>query len=207
MKFPVCGKWPDGNEKDNKMRTLKMLSSWCYRVVNLPVLIASLVIFVLFMVLVLPNMAGQLTDMTGIAVSPDTSFVYSTKDLYAMAEAYGEEGRAYYVYSRFTFDLIWPAVYLFFLMATITYLFRFLSPEKPLRLVNLLPFAGVFLDLLENSAASLVMYRYPLPSPFAAFMAPVFTLLKWIFIGLSFVALISGLIVTVVCLCKKSQNN
>jgi len=172
---------------------LKMLSSWCYRVVTLPVLIAALVLFILFMILVLPNMAGQLTDMTGVAVSPDTSFIYSAKDLYAMAEAYGEEGRAYYICSRFTFDLIWPAVYLFFLMATITYLFRFLSPENPLRLVNLLPFAGAFFDLLENSAASLVIYRYPLTSSFAAWLAPVFTFFKWIFIGLSFFALILGL--------------
>lgn len=174
------------------MRTLNKLSSWCYRVVTLPVLVAALVLFALFMILVLPNMAGQLTALTGVGISPDTSFIYSAKDLYAMAEAYGEEGRSYYIYSRFTFDLAWPAVYLLFFAATITYLYRFIPSGNPLRLVNLLPFAGTLFDLLENSAASLVMYRYPISSGFIASLTPVFTFLKWFFIGLSFIALLMG---------------
>jgi len=58
-------------------------------------------------------MAGGLAELTGTDVSPDTSVFYSAGELYGMAESYGEEGRAYYIYSRFTFDLIWPAAYLF----------------------------------------------------------------------------------------------
>lgn len=188
------------------MRIFNNLSSWCYRIVSLPVLIISLALFIVFIVFVLPAMAARLADLTGIAVSPDTSFIYSAKDLYAMAETYGESGRAYYIYSRFTFDLIWPAVYLLFFVTTITYLYRLLIPEMPLRLVNLLPFGGVFFDLLENSAASIVMCRYPLPAPFAAVTAPVFTFLKWIFIGFSIIALVSGLIVGLFRLCKKRQS-
>ncbi len=153
----------------------------------------AVAVFALFMVIVLPNMAGRLTALTGVNVSPDTSLVYAASDLYAMAEAYGSAGRAYYIYSRFTFDLAWPAVYLFFLAALITRLFRFLDPHDPRRLVNLLPFIAVIFDLLENSAASLVMFRYPLASPLAASLAPVFTFIKWVFIGLSFVALVIGL--------------
>jgi hypothetical protein len=153
----------------------------------------TVAVFALFMVMVLPNMAGRLTDITGVSVSPDTSLIYSAKDLYAMAEAYGSTGRAYYIYSRFTFDLAWPAVYLLFLVSLITSLFHFLNPNDPRRLVNLLPFIAIIFDLLENSAASLVMFRYPLASPLAASLAPVFTFLKWVFIGLSFIVLLIGL--------------
>lgn len=170
------------------------LSSWCYRVVALPVVIAAVVVFAFFIMVVLPQMAGQLSASSGVDISPDTSFIYTARDLYAMAEAYGLEGRAYYIYSRFTFDLIWPAAYLFFLAATITYLFRFLPGKSPWRLVNLLPFAGTLFDLFENSAASLVMFRYPVETAVLAHLAPLFTFLKWLFIALSFVVLVAGLV-------------
>lgn len=171
----------------------KSLSAWYYRVVTKRFLLMVLAVFALFMVMVLPNMAGRLTGLTGVSVSPDISLVYSAKDLYAMAEAYGSAGRAYYIYSRFTFDLAWPAVYLLFLATMITRLFRFLDPNDPRRLVNLLPFIAVIFDLLENSAVSLVMFRYPLASPLAASLAPVFSFLKWVFIGFSFIVLLIGL--------------
>lgn len=179
------------------MKYLVEISEWCYRVIKLPVLIAAVLIFILFMVLVLPVMAGQLEGITGVSVSPDTSFYYSAEDLYIMAELYGEEGRAYYIYSRFTFDIVWPAVYLAFLVTSITFIFRYLPPGNPYRLVNLLPFLGAFFDLLENSAASLVMYRYPLSTPVIASIAPLFTTLKWVFIFLSFTALAAGLLILI----------
>ena len=179
------------------MKLLVKLSSWCYRVTTLPVVVAAVVIFAFFMVVVLPQMSGQLQAVSGVDISPDTSFIYTSRDLYAMAEDYGKEGRSYYIYSRFTFDLIWPAAYLFFLAAAITYLFRVLPEKSAWRLVNLLPFAGALFDLFENSAASLVMYRYPAETALIAHLAPLFTFLKWLFIGLSFAALAAGILITI----------
>lgn len=179
------------------MKLLSNLSAWCYRVVTLPVLVFALILFILFMVLVLPSMAGRLAGLTGAAVSPDTSFIYSAGDLYTMAEAYGEIGRSYYVYQRFTFDLAWPAVYLLFYVTVITSLFQGLPGGHLLRLVNLLPFGGALFDLLENSSAALVMYRYPRLSPVAANLAPLFTAAKWILIGASSAAVIVGIFVAI----------
>jgi len=175
------------------MNFLKKLSAWCYRVTGPFVLTVSVFVFALFMALVLPAMAGVLTEVTGVEKSPDTSLVYSAADLYAMAEAYGAEGRAYYIYTRFTFDIAWPLAYLFFLAASLSYLYRPLVNKKQTwSPVNLLPFAAAFFDFLENSGASLVMYRYPAPTPFIARLTPVFTFLKWLFIGASFAALVLG---------------
>lgn len=173
---------------------LKRFSGWCYRVVSTPVIAGSLAVFILFMLFVLPKMAGRLSEMTGVSVSPDTSFIYSAADLYAMAEAYGAEGRAYYIYQRFTFDLIWPLAYLLFFLALITLLYRHLPAASSLRRVNLLPFAGVLFDLLENSGAAYLMYRYPEPVPFLAALVPVFTFLKWLMIGLSSLAILIGIV-------------
>jgi len=75
------------------MKLLVKLSSWCYRVTTLPVVVAAVLIFVFFMAVILPQMSGQLAAITGVDVTPDTSFIYTARDLYAMAEAYGPDGR------------------------------------------------------------------------------------------------------------------
>ncbi len=170
------------------------LSSWFYRVSGLPLLLVAALVFIFFMLLVLPNMAGQLGDITGVDVSPDTSFIYSSADLYEMAEAYGEEGRAYYIYSRFTFDVAWPLAYMFFLVVTTSYLYRDYPLRTNWKLVNLLPLGGGLFDFLENSAASIVMYRYPLETPVVADIASVFTFIKWLTVFLSFAVLVIGLL-------------
>lgn len=177
------------------MNLLSNLSAWCYRVVTPLILLFALILFALFMAFVLPSMAGRLADLTGAAESPDTSLIYSAGDLYAMAEAYGETGRSYYVYQRFTFDLVWPAVYLLFYVAVITTLFRVLPGGHLLRLVNLLPFGGALFDLLENIAAAFVMYRYPRVSPVAANLAPLFTSTKWVLIAASSLAVVVGIFI------------
>ncbi|HSW34986.1 MAG TPA: hypothetical protein VLH18_00080 [Candidatus Limnocylindrales bacterium] len=169
------------------------LSEWLYRGVSTPVTVTAVIIFTLFILLVLPNMVGRLAEVAGVGVSPDTSFIYSAADLYAMTEAYGEVGRTYYIYQRFTLDLIWPLVYLFFFAALITFLYRRLPQQSWWRLLNLLPFAGVLFDLLENSAASMVMYRYPLPTPVIVQLTPIFTLAKWVTISLNFGAVLAGI--------------
>ncbi len=161
--------------------------------VSPPVLVSAVTLFLLFMIFVLPVMSGRLSALTGYTVSPDTSFIYSPAELVAMAEAYGPEGRAYYVFSRFTFDLAWPAVYLFFMTSLTTYLLRHLPVSSSWRMLNLLPLAGALFDLLENGAASTVMLLYPYVPLLAAALAPIFTFLKWVTIGLSFAVILVGL--------------
>ena len=184
---------------------LSRFSNYLYSSINKYVLIAAVVIFILFMILVLPDMAGRLAAMTGVEKSPDTSFIYSADDLYTMAHSYGEQGRAYYIYQRFTFDLIWPVVYLFFFTALITSLFEQFPANSSLRMVNLLPLGGAFFDLLENSGASIVMYRYPLSSPVLSAVVPFFTFLKWIFIALGTVAVLYGIIVSLCFIAKSAK--
>ncbi len=112
-----------------------------------------------------------------------------------MAEDYGAEGRAAYIYARFTFDLIFPLAYLFFLTTSISWLLsRGLTETPRWRLLNLFPLAGAVFDYLENISTSLVLGRYPAQTPVIDVMAPVFTLVKWFFVNGSFVLLILGLL-------------
>ncbi|MCO6450851.1 MAG: hypothetical protein J5I90_08720 [Caldilineales bacterium] len=163
------------------------------------VTLTGLIIFLLFGALVLPRQAAIAEQTSGGAGSPDTSYFYSASDLYDMAEAYGEAGRAAYVRSRFTFDAIFPLVYTLFLVTSVSWVYgRAFLPGSVWRLANLIPILAMLFDFLENCSASLVMWRYPDPTPIIVHLAPLFTALKWLFVSGSFVALLAGLVVLLV---------
>ena len=165
------------------------LSDWVVRLSKGRIVLIALVTFLLFTALVLPRQALAAERSAGGAGSPDTSFFYSAQDLYQMAGAYGQQGRAAYVRARFTFDLIWPLVYTFFLATTISWLLRGASTSLLHRL-NLVPIFGALFDYLENISTSLVMLRYPQPTATVDRLAPFLTLSKWILVFCSFVLLI-----------------
>jgi len=174
---------------------MNRLSDWLYRVSSGRIALLSTLIFVVFTAVVLPMQSEQAALTSGHIGSPDTSFFYSTDDLYEMAEAYGEAGRSAYVRARFTFDIVWPIVYTLFLITTISWtLQRAFAPQTWLRKLNLAPLIGALFDYLENISAALVMARYPSQTPVVDSLAPVFTLLKWIFISGSFVFLLIGIV-------------
>jgi hypothetical protein len=121
------------------------------------------------------------------------SFLYSREELYETAEAYGEAGRKAYVRSRFTFDVIWPVVYTLFLTTAISWVYaRAFAPHSRWQLTNPAPLVGALLDYMENISTSIVMLRYPDQTAVIDALAPVFTLVKWVFVGGSFTLLLIG---------------
>jgi hypothetical protein len=56
---------------------------------------------------------------------------------------------------------------------------------------------GALFDILENLSTSLVMLRYPAQMAVVDLLAPVFTALKWGFLGVSFLLLIAGIVVAI----------
>ena len=173
---------------------LKRLSTLLRSFSTGPVTLLALIIFLLFTTLVLPVQAAQADEVSNGAASPDTSFFYSPNDLYQMAETYSPDGRAAYIRARWTFDVIWPMVYTFFLVTSISWtMARAFPVESRWQYANLAPVLGAFLDYFENISTSLVMARFPLPTPVVDFLAPFFTLLKWVFVNGSFVLLLIGL--------------
>lgn len=160
--------------------------------------LAALLIFLLFTALVLPGQAAGTGERTAAARQPDTSLFYTPGELYGMAEAFGPDGQQAYIQARFTFDVAWPLVYGFFLVTAISWLaghaFR---PGSTWRLLNLAPVLGVLFDYLENLSTSLVMARYPAQTPIVDLLAGPFTLVKWVFVGGSFVVLVAVMIAAV----------
>jgi hypothetical protein len=153
--------------------------------------LSALAGFLLFTALVLPNQSAKADLETGNVGSPDTTFFYSSDDLYNFAEAYGEEGRAAYVRARGTFDVIWPLVYTIFLATGISWLSaRAFPPRSRWHLLNLVPVLAMFFDFLENGCTSMVMLRYPQLSPLATGLAPPVSMIKWALVMGSFVLLL-----------------
>lgn len=172
------------------MNTLRRISQFLHKCSRGWVALVATAIFVAFMVVVLPAQSAESAAVSGTSETPDTMLYYPAAELYRVAEALGETGRAHYIRARFTFDVIWPAVYFAFLVTTISWLAqRGFPPGSRWRMVNLLPVAGVIFDFVENIATSLVIARYPAPTPVVAELAGVFTLLKWVGVGGSFVML------------------
>ena len=171
---------------------VKQLSDRLRRFSTGGVALASLLIFLLFASLVLPAQATRAEQETGSTESPDTSFFYTSADLYRLAEAYGEQGRQAYVWARFTFDLVWPLVYTLFLVTAIGWASRAFAAGSPWRLANLVPLLGALFDYLENLAASAVMLRYPAQTAGVDLLAPAFTALKWVLLAASFALLTGG---------------
>ena len=155
----------------------------------------GLVVFLVFTATVLPSQAQTAAEFSNGADSPDSSFFYTPADLYESAEAFGETGRTAYIRARWTFDVIWPLVYTVFLVTAISWVFKkAISTDSQFQLVNLIPIVGMKFDFLENIAATIVMARFPQASPVAAFLAPIFTPIKWLFVNGSFVVLLVGLV-------------
>lgn len=177
---------------------MRQLSDFFRRVSTGWVVILAVVLMVLFMIVVLPDQARKAEEASGGNGSPDTSLVYTPQELLDLAASYGEAGRQAYLYARWTFDLAFPLVYGFFFITTLSWLFaRGFKPGSRWQLANLVPLIAVVFDLLENTATSIVMARFPQPASLAAWLAPLFTLVKWIFVYASFGLLLIGLIAAV----------
>jgi hypothetical protein len=174
----------------------RQLSGWLSKVSTGWVALAALVGFLLFTALVLPNQAARSEAETGDVGSPDMSLFYSPERLYQLADAYGAEGRQAYIRARFTFDVIWPLVYVVFLSTAISWVYgKAFEAGSWWQRMNLAPVLGALFDYVENLSTSLVMWRYPDRTAVVDVLAPVFTLVKWILVGGSFGLLLIGVAV------------
>jgi hypothetical protein len=153
----------------------------------------GLIVFVGFLVVVLPQQAASGAGYTERAAAPDTRFWYSADDLYAAADAWGPAGRAAYVTARVSFDVIWPLAYGFFLLTALGWLgARLLPAASPWRALAWLPVLVVALDFAENACTAIVMTRYPERTAVLADLAGVFTAGKWATLSVAFALLLGS---------------
>jgi len=161
--------------------------------------IATLV-FVFFILGVLPAEAVRLASVTNVSGSPDTSFIYGPSEFYAWASGYGEAGRDYYIRSRFGFDLIWPLAYGAFLFTGIR-----TSGLKNRFVLAYVPIVSVLFDYTENVLASFLMGLYPTQINALVYVTSSATFVKWVTLSVSFVVLMFGFAKLIYTRVKRSQ--
>jgi hypothetical protein len=167
---------------------MKRISTWLRKISASWLMAGTLLIMVAFMAFVLPGQSAAANQVSENAGSPDLSFIYTPADLTRMASDYGAQGRQAYIKARWTFDLVFPLVYVSFLAVGISWFINRLEPlPAAIRLTNLVPILGGIFDLLENTGSSLSMALYPSQPAIWLILASVATPVKWIMVSASFI--------------------
>ena len=170
-------------------------------------ILASWFVFVFFMVVILPAVSMATVEQ-GLTESIDTNFSFDPAAIYRIVEAYGPSGRAYYIWQRWTFDLIWPLVYGLPLFSTlnrfIPKLFRFRN------VIVFLPLFATILDYLENVTFTVLVSLFPTEIPLLAVVGVTISAFKWFALGTSMMIVsilpIIGLLSLLRKLLKKSSS-
>ncbi len=171
------------------MKHLNAFSEAIYRKFNLKVMMVAVVIFLLFSATIFPLAMYAQEKAAGTTAMPDTLLFVSADEYFDLAESYGEAGRSAYIWLRFTFDLAWPAVYGFVLIAGLS-CFAGASKHGWVKRLNLLPILGVLFDLAENILAVVYIARFPAETAWAVALLPYITAAKWAVLGLSLLAVL-----------------
>ena len=179
---------------------ISRISLGLYRVCNGWVAALATLIFFVFSGTWLPSQGKAADVYTNGFPAPDTTFTYYTAaDLQTWFAGYGATGRADYVQARYTFDLAWPLVYTFFLVAVLSWLRpKVTGQTSRWRMLNALPLLVLACDYIENIMGGILANSFPASNPLLANTMAFFTLTKWVFITVAFVAVaVTGILALV----------
>jgi hypothetical protein len=158
-------------------------------------ILALLALEVLFNAIILPNAQAILETASGGTGPIDLQFFYTPEKAYTMVAAYGDAGRATYRTIELTIDILYPIVYTLFFSLLITWLFqRGFAADSKLQRLNVVPFGALLFDLLENTSIVAMLSLYPSTPTILAWLATIFTMLKWGFAGASILLVVAGLV-------------
>lgn len=171
-------------------RLIARLSQWATRR-NVLLLLA---VYLLIVAVILPAAQTRIEAASGGVGPLDLVPYYGADQAYSMIEAYGPEGRPFYLLIELTVDIIYPVIYSLFFSLTILYFLNRQAAGRPglLRLA-LLPFAGLICDFVENAGIVTMLLAYPAQLSLVGTLTGIVTTLKWIFAVLSILSLLYAL--------------
>ena len=150
---------------------------------------------IFFNAVILPGQQAKIESGSGGMGPIDLQLFYTPDKVYGMIEAYSPEVRASYRLFEMTGDIIYPIVYTLFFALAITWLFqRGFASTSNMQRYNVVPFGAWLFDLLENICIVTMLSIYPSTPSALAWISAIFTLVKWLFAGVSIVLLLLGLI-------------
>ncbi len=153
---------------------------------------------IFFMGFIMPLIGGLMKDGTGTQQPLDLQFFSTPQKMYALNQSYGEFGRAFYRNVELTVDILYPIIYTLAFGLLISWLFqRGLKPGSKWNLLNTVPVGAWLFDLLENLGIVTLLSQFPSQPIIVAWLTTLFTMIKWIFAGVSILLIIIGLVMAV----------
>jgi len=121
----------------------------------------------------------------------DLMFGFSPEQAYTIISAYGDDGRSGAIITTAIADSIYPFVYAGLLAMAISWFMNGIPFKNPKwQYLNLLPFAALVFDFVENAGIITMLAGYPEQFVNIARMASVAGMVKWTFVGVSLLALV-----------------
>ncbi len=133
----------------------------------------------------------------------DLYLSYSPDQVYEYLGALGAKGRAAYARMELTTDLLFPVVYsLALTVALLIGARRMLPPNSRLQHLRFFPLLIVIADWCENLCLAVVTHAYPDRLDTLATAASLFTSLKWTFLVLVVMTLVTVAALAIIRQCR-----
>ena len=153
---------------------------------------------IFFNAVIMPGQQAKIEAGSGGVGPIDLQLFYTPEKVYGMIEAYSPEVRTSYRLFEMTGDILYPIVYTLFFSLTITWLFqRGFASNSNMQKYNVVPFGALVIDLLENTGIITMLSVYPSTPALLAWASAVFTLVKWLFAGITLVLILIGLVMAI----------
>jgi hypothetical protein len=147
--------------------------------------------FVGFVVVTIPILQAA---PGGSIVSLDAQFYYTQEKAFSTVASYGDAGR-FWIRIYLTWDIVNPILYTLAFSLLISWLFqRGFKKGSKLQKLNVLPVGAGLFDLLENICIVTLLIVYPTKPVVVAWLSTVCTMSKMVFLGMSTLLVLIGLI-------------
>lgn len=121
----------------------------------------------------------------------DLLFGFSPEQAYAIISAYGEAGRSGAIITTAIADSIYPFVYAGLLALAISWFLNSIAlKNQKWQYLNLLPFAALVFDFIENAGIIAMLGSFPRQMDVVARIASAAGMLKWTLVVISIIALV-----------------
>lgn len=165
-------------------------SNWISSKANGKVVLVFLVLLLFFNFWVFPFFTRQFGQAPEQPIL-DLMFGFSPEQAYSIISDYGQEGRSGAILSTAIADSIYPFVYAGLLAFAISWFLK-TTPikNKKWQYLNLLPFAALDFDFIENAGIITMLAGYPNQFEIIARITSVAGMLKWSMVVVSMAVIV-----------------
>ncbi|UCF06549.1 MAG: hypothetical protein JSV33_05850 [bacterium] len=155
------------------------------------IILALFAVFVVFVAVTMPLLRAA---PGGSVVSLDAQFFYTPEQAFSTVASYGDAGR-FWIRIYLTWDIANPILYTLAFSLLISWLVqRVYMPGSKLQRLNVLPVGAGLFDVLENICIVTLLAVYPARPALVAWLGTVCTMSKMIFLGMSTLLILAGLV-------------